>query len=243
MTSGGDRKRIGVLVPFTNTTLEPDCYRLKPEGASVHFSRFGGYTHDGVPDEAEMLSLGAADISGPLDLISAVRPDVILYGCTSGTLTHGVDFDAALRENVSETVKAPCITAAGSVVFALKKLGAERVAFSSPYVGEINELAQNFLLEHGVETVSRSDIEVALSSQDHGGFGPLEIVELALRSDSPEAQAIVLLCTDMRSVECIDVLEVKTGKPVVAVNQAMMYEALVKLGFETDQIECGALFQ
>lgn len=243
LTPSSGRKRIGVLVPFTNTTLEPDCYRLKPESASVHFSRFSGYADAGIPDETAMHSLGETDISGPLELINAVRPDIILYGCTSGTLTHGAEFDAALRAKISQTTQAPCITAAGSVVFALKKLGVDQVGFSSPYMGGINEQAQNFLSDHGIKTVSRADIGVALDSQAHADFGPADIVDLALQSDSQEAQALVLLCTDMRSVECIEELEAKTGKPVVAVNQAMMFQAFKELGLGAHRVECGVLFR
>jgi maleate cis-trans isomerase len=34
----GWRTRIGVIVPSCNVTLEPEFYRMVPEGISVHFA-------------------------------------------------------------------------------------------------------------------------------------------------------------------------------------------------------------
>jgi len=80
--------KIGVLVPFTNTTLEKELIRMCPSNASLHFTRMGGYSLEDIPGDDQMFAMGEADISEPLRLITAVSPDVILYGCTSATLSH-----------------------------------------------------------------------------------------------------------------------------------------------------------
>ena len=66
--------KIGVLVPYTNTNLEPDMMRLAPSGTTMHFARLGDYDIDEVPDSDQMAGLGAADISETLRLISGARP-------------------------------------------------------------------------------------------------------------------------------------------------------------------------
>ena len=100
MSASRGRARIGVLVPFTNTNLEPDAMLLRPDGVSLHFARLGGYDQDEIPDADQMHGLGASDLEEPLHLLQGVRPDVILYGCTSATLTHGVAFDRTLAQNI-----------------------------------------------------------------------------------------------------------------------------------------------
>ena len=57
-TPSRGRARIGVLVPFTNTNLEPDLTMLRPAGVSFHFARMGGYDIDAVPDAKQMAGLG-----------------------------------------------------------------------------------------------------------------------------------------------------------------------------------------
>ncbi|MEM0944905.1 MAG: ectoine utilization protein EutA, partial [Pseudomonadota bacterium] len=48
-------------------------------------------------------------------------------------------------------------------------------------------------------------------------------------ADAREAEALVLSCTDMRSVEAAAALEARTGKPVITSNGAMMDAALTHL--------------
>ena len=65
MSASRGRARFGVLVPFTNTNLEPDAMLLRPDGVSLHFARLGGYDQDEIPDadqprvEALMQQCGA----------------------------------------------------------------------------------------------------------------------------------------------------------------------------------------
>ena len=141
MGNSRGRARIGVLVPFTNTNLEPDMALMRPDGVSMHFTRLGGYDADETPDEKQMQGLGSSDIDEPLQLLAGIRPDVILYGCTSATLTHGSEFDRQLSRNVELRSGALTVTAAGALVNALNFLNVKQIGFASPYVPAINDMA------------------------------------------------------------------------------------------------------
>lgn len=237
------RARAGVLVPFTNTNLEPDLMLLCPAGISLHFARLGGYDADAIPDEKEMAGLGASDLDEPLRLIGGVRPDVILYGCTSATLTHGRNFDRDLAERIKRETGAATITAASALIHALKTLGLRKVGFASPYVGAINDDAVAFLADAGIETVARADIGRTLDNWGQGELTPDDVFELACKADGPEVEGIVLSCTDMRSVETVERLESALGKPVVTSNQATVFKMLELLGIERSEVSCGQLFK
>lgn len=233
--------RIGVLVPYTNTNLEPDIKMLSPPGVSVHAARLGGYDIDEIPDAQQMAGLGASDIDAPLHLISGVRPDVILYGCTSATLSHGIAFDSDLSAKVEAISGAKTVTAAGALVAALKILNVEKIAFASPYVASLNDLGIAFLADSGFETVSRADYPVALGNYGQGELTPDAVYDLGISANSESAEALVLSCTDMRSVETIERLETTIGKPVVTSNQAMMRVALDYLGQPCPSMTFGRL--
>ncbi len=230
MTESRGRARFGVLVPFTNTNLEPDMTLLRPAGVSLHFARMGGYDEDEIPDAEQMHGLGAADLEEPLRLLQGVRPDVILYGCTSATLTHGVAFDRGLAARIRADRGARTVTAAGALVHALRTLGVDRIGFASPYVAAINDLAVGFMAEAGVETVMRSEVDATLDNHGQGAMDPQAVFELGLAADHPRAGAIVLSCTDMRSLETLARLEDALGKPVVSSNQAMAFQAMQLAG-------------
>lgn len=232
MTSSRGRAEFGILVPFTNTNLEPDMALLRPSGVSLHFARMGGYDQDEVPDAAQMHGLGAADLEEPLHLLQGVRPDVILYGCTSATLTHGRAFDRALAARIKAQSGAHTVTAAGALVHALNTLGAKRVGFASPYVAGINDMAVAFLADAGLDVVARSEVDETLDNYGQGALDPDAVFALGLAADHPKADALVLSCTDMRSVEVISRLEDAIGKPVVTSNQAMVFQSMQLAGLE-----------
>lgn len=235
--------RIGVLVPFTNTNLEPDMALLRPEGVSMHFARLGGYDQDAIPDAGQMAGLGASEIEEPLGLLAGVKPDVILYGCTSATLTHGAKFDDELAIRAEAVSGAKTVTAAGALVLALEALKADKIAFASPYVPAINDMAIAFLAEKGIATVSRADVEDVLDNYGQGAMSPEKVHDLGVRANSDRADVVVLSCTDMRSVETVDRLEQTLGKPVVCSNQAMIFAALRHLSIEPGHGQCGRLLQ
>ncbi|MEO0620114.1 MAG: Asp/Glu racemase [Pseudomonadota bacterium] len=241
-TGSRGRARIGVLVPFTNTNLEADLALIRPTGYSFHFARLGGYDADEIPDDAQMAGLGASDVVEPLRLISGVRPDVVLYGCTSATLTHGLDFDRSLTASMRQQSGAKSVTAAGALVFALNAMKVRRIGLASPYVGAINAQAVAFLESAGVHTLTVAEVGEQLDNYGQGALRPEDVKALAMRAAHEDADAIVLSCTDMRSVEAVDAIEQTMGKPVITSNQAMLFQAMRLLGHETAGSGVGRLF-
>ncbi|AHD03405.1 maleate cis-trans isomerase family protein [Leisingera methylohalidivorans] len=236
------RAKIGVLVPFSNTNLEPDMMLMRCPDTTVHFQRMGGYDADEIPGSSQMAGLGASDIRLDLRMISGVRPDVVLYGCTSATLTHGPGFDEKLAQDIKAGSGALSFTAAGALVGAVNALGATKVGFSSPYLGEIKAQAVAFLMHNRIATVKCADAGRELGNYGQGELTPDEVFDLACQADHPEAQAIVLSCTDMRSLEAAGRIEAALGKPVVTSNQAMMFAAMRALGLPRHENVPGRLF-
>lgn len=233
--------KLGVLVPFTNTNLEPDMQMLCPQDVGIYTARMGGYDADAIPDAEQMAGLGASKLDDCLQLLCGVKPDIVIYGCTSATLTHGVQFDQDLGKQIKRLSGAECVTAAGALVNGLAQLKAKQYAFASPYVPAINQQAIEFLTDAGFQCISQAAVEATLDNEGQGAMTPEQVFQLGLRADHPDAQALVLSCTDMRSVEIITALEQAIDKPVITSNQAMMLQCLQLLG-KTTRLNYGRLF-
>jgi len=226
------RARIGVVVPYSNTNLESDMILLRPASASLHFARAGGYDLDMTPDSEQMRQFALASLGPTIAALAAARPNLILYGCTSATISHGRDFDLQFAEAIRQQAGVPAVTAAGALVEALGSLNVRRIAFSSPYVESLNREAITFLEACGFHTVSRAYVGEDLGNYGQGALTPDEVFELGCRADHRDAQALVLSCTDLRAVEAIEALERRLRKPVVTSNQALMYCAAKRLGLD-----------
>ncbi|MEM7225230.1 MAG: aspartate/glutamate racemase family protein [Pseudomonadota bacterium] len=229
-TASRGRGRLGIVVPFSNTNLEPDMMLLRPSGVSLHFMRAGGYDLDAVPDSEQMRGFALASLDAVLEALMAAKPDIVLYGCTSATLSHGPAFDRAFCDQIEAKAGVPAVTAAGALVEALGDLGVTKVGFAAPYTEALNGEAIDFLQESGFSVVAAASVGCDLGNYGQGELTPDEVAALACRADRPEAEALVLSCTDMRAVEAIEPLERALGKPVVTSNQALMKAAVKRLG-------------
>ena len=123
-------KRVGLIVPSTNTVMEPDLYRHLPDGVTVHTARM--LLEGSVTIEAEELML---DVYLPecARQIGTLRPDVVVFGCTSAGALRGPAYERELAEELSRTTGAPTITIMGAVVEELRRLKVNSVAVLTPY--------------------------------------------------------------------------------------------------------------
>ncbi len=228
--------RIGVVVPYTNTNLEPDLNMMRPDGVSLHFTRIAGYEVDSVPGTDAMRALGNSPIEEPINLLRAIQPDVILYGCSSATLALGREADLAFANRLTTYSGLPIITASNAVVDALKNIGVNKIAICTPYDQLLSEITAKFFEQAGFKIISISRIKQALDSLEQGAISPDEVIKLALEADQQEVEAIVMICTDLRAAECITHIESLTGKPIVSSNQALLYTALKMIGISSTTV-------
>ncbi len=228
-TSSRGRARIGVVVPVTNTNLEPDMQLLRTDGVSMHFVRSGGYDIDAIPDEKQMQQYSDTDWQDTVDQLKHCRSDLILYGCTSATLAQGPEFDQTFRQQIEQHTAIPTITAASSLIEVLTDLNIKNFAFTSPYVTSLNDYAIDFIEAYQFKCVGRLDTPAPLSNNAVAALTPEQVLEMAIAVNNENAEAIVLSCTDMRATEAIAAIESELHKPVITSNQAMMYAALRRL--------------
>jgi maleate isomerase len=233
------RRRIGMIVPASNTNAEPDCLLLAPPGVTVHTTRSGGYDVAAIPDSDEMRRFARQGLDQQLRLLVDGRVELIAYACTSATLADGPEFDQAFCDEISTKSGLPAVTTAGALIEAMRDLGAQRVAFTSPYVSQLAAEAIDFIEQCGIEVVNRLGYDKALSSLEQNALTPQDAYQMGLQADHPQAELLVVSCTDYRALEAVPALEQALGKPVITSNSALMYACLKRLDIDMHSIEAG----
>jgi maleate isomerase/arylmalonate decarboxylase len=224
----GWRAKIGLIVPPTNTVNEAEWARMAPEGVTLHVTRMRLHAHTTSPEGERQLY---ADIEKATRDLAAASVDAIAYGCTAGSMVMPLD---KLTDYMAGIAGVPCVATAPSLVRACRALGVARVALATPYPDALNAHERDFLAANGIETV-------ALKGLGIGAGGPHEYVRIArvpkdqvlahARSvDRPEAQALMISCTDFATLDAVPELERALGKPVVTSNQATFWAALRAAG-------------
>jgi arylmalonate decarboxylase len=222
----GWRGKIGLIVPSTNTINEPEFWRLAPKGVTIHTARatlLGSMTEDSYIRMAEAVKQAADDLA-------TAEVDIVAYGCTSGSFVCSLqDIVADLRCRTG----VPAIATAGSVIAALRALGARRVAVATPYVDFVNQAERRFLQEYGFEVTSLHGLGMGETQAERRGIGrvpPEHLYRMARACDRPEADTILLSCTNLATLDVIAQIEADLGKPVVTSNQSCLWACLRLLG-------------
>ena len=214
--------RVGLLLPSSNTTMEPDLYSMAPRGVTVHTARM--LLHAVTPEGLEEMAGEATRAAG---LLKTACVDILAYGCTSGSLIKGVEWEKNLRRSLEEAAEVPVVTTAGAVVEGLRTLGAERVSVFTPYTDEVNAIEKDFLEAHGFKV----DTIKGLRLTDNQRIGKVQDRRLeAFIAPATGSDAVFVSCTNLPVVHLIERLEEVHRLPFVTSNQATMWATLQVLG-------------
>ena len=234
----GWRGRIGLLVPSINTTMETEFWRIAPQGVSVHSARISGGRH-GTPDE--LRGMESASKAAARD-VAMVEPDVLVYGCTSGSFFEGPEWNKKICAQLTDITNAPTVTTAGAMAACLMAGGHKNVAVVTPYVELTNERLKDFLHAHGIKVTHLGTFDM-LDMFDHAKIQPEEIYRKVKEANSADTDALFVACTQLRAMEVLDMLERDLGKPVYSAIQASAWEAYAAMGVDPKITDCGSLLR
>lgn len=212
---------IGIVTPF-DLVLDREYWRWLPETASLYITR----THSvELPVSVEMASaVGDTEVvaRATRDLATA-EPEVVVYACTSGSFVHGLAGERRLREAMESAGARRAITTSGALIQALDALGVGRLAVGTPYDAEVSKRLSDFLHEAGREVVASAYLGL---TSNIFRVKRETVMNLALAADHPEAEAVFLSCTNLRTLNVLAEAAQRLGKPVLSANQVTMWAAL-----------------
>jgi len=218
-------KRIGLLVPSSNSTVEVEFYRALPDDVSLHVGRLP-ITQVDPESIADMVDPLAAEAKK----LASADVDVIVLGAAAPSFLKGMGYDREMSQRIRQATGKPATTASTAFLQSLKALGVQRLALGTAYSTKVNAIAIDFLTANGIEVVKTE----CLGLVDNLEIGRLEVqtaYDLGRRIACPEAQAIAFLCTNWQSMASIDRLERDTGLTVLSSTQFSVWAALKTIGY------------
>ena len=238
LNGDGWRTRIGIAMPSVNTVMEPFAQRAVPNGVSVFASRM---FLPPMTSRDALIEMDRTEGHGAIRQLSSVFPDVIAYGCTASSIVQGLNYDAHLRAEITETYKVPATTAAHAILTAAQKLGAASVSIVSPYTAEVDAAEHAYFASAGLAVYGGAYLGIS------DGFllaepEPETLFDLGTRGMDARADALIISCLNTRSHTVIAALEQALGKPVITSTQATLWHALRLAGVADSVPGLGQLF-
>lgn len=216
---------VGVVVPF-DFSIDWEYWRYLPEGVWLHFTRTP-YLKKAVGVELAREVGKPSVVARATKALTSLDPASTLYACSSGSFVHGVAGERELREAMLAAGARRAVTASSAMVDALHAVGAKRVAVATPYTRTLTARLTRFLEEAGFEPVSV--VHLGLKS----GMSRVSretVANLIRRACHPEADAVFLSCTALRTFGIVAELEEEVQCPILTSNQASLWAALDTAG-------------
>ena len=205
---------IGVMTPAMNTVVQPELEVLRPNGVTNQMQRFrlGG----------ERISEDLFEEAGKL---MDCNPAAVAIGLTTDAGPGGVEKLALRCRELADAVGVPVCNASQANHAALSALGASRIAVVTPFTADIDRIVRANVEEAGFEVVAIKGTEApSLPAICETRLEDIRsIVHDVARSD---CDAVLQVGTALPVVALLDTLERETGKPIVACNAAVYWQAL-----------------
>jgi len=229
--------RIGLIIPSSNRLTEPHFNRYAPPDVGIHVTRLG-ITRPDAPPATEMLDR----IVEAASYLADARCDVIVFHCTGSSMEAGLAAERTIVDAIAKGTGTKNISTATAVLEAFRALSARKVVMVSPYRQEVNDHERAFLAEAGIDVLRDRALDLP-RSDGYINEPPETWLRVTQEEADPRTDAYFLSCTNIHSLDVIEELEARLGKPVVASNQATLWHCLRLLGRGDIVPNLGRLFR
>jgi maleate isomerase len=219
-----DFRRVGVLLPSSNSVQEPDFCSVLPKHITLHVARMQ-LTHV----EADSTLRVVQDIETESRKLADADVDVIVFAATAPSSRNGIGYDQELVARIETASGRPATTASTALLEALRALSAKSIALGAPWSDAVNRTAAAFIEANGFAVVAQETLGL-VRNLDIGLLDPQTAYDVGRRADRPEADAVMLACGNWSTFAIIDRLQRDLGKPVLTTNQVSLWHALKIIG-------------
>lgn len=224
-------KRIGMITPSSNTMVEPITSAMTAhllDDLSVHYAR--------IPVTRISLDQGSLDqfereaMLGAARLLADARVDVICWNGTSGAW-KGVAADRAICAAITRETGIPATTGTLAQLAAFEAHGIRRYSLAVPYLAEVRDAIVRVYGDEGYTCVGSAHLGISTNF----AFAEIDLDtlrDLIRRADRPEAEAVVVVCTNLAAARVVDELERELGKPIHDSLVLSLWHPLRMLGWQ-----------
>jgi arylmalonate decarboxylase len=208
-------------IPPAATMLFPDGLRFISNGVG-----FNGMTIESYNEAIPRVLPRAADLAAEgADLISVFGSSITFY--------KGARFHEDLIRQVKEHTGLPATTQSAGLLDGLRHVNAKRIVLATAYTDEVMDRLRIFLEEHGFEVLAARGmgyVRVPDGAATHDVL--LELGESAY-SAATRADAVVMSCGALRTIDVLAPLETVIGVPVVSSTPHGLWHCARMLGVES----------
>jgi arylmalonate decarboxylase len=203
---------IGLIFPPLDYPIPPDAKRLYPAGVEFLGDGVGlpgGMTVEGYEEAIpRVIPVAQALVKRGANVISVFGSSLTFY--------KGAKFHEDLMSQVAKATGVPATTQSNGLLDGLRTVGARRVALATAYTDVVTERLTVFLQEYGFEVTAAKGLGYIRVPES--GVPQERLIELGADAyaSSKNADAVVMSCGGLRTLDLLVPLEARIAVPVVS---------------------------
>jgi len=217
---------LGMIFPPANYPVPPEATLLYPSG--VRFLAEGVGLQKMTAEEYDRVFVR---ILPAAEKLAKQGANAISVMGTSLTFYKGAEYEHQLKLNVTKATGLPSTTMSTGIVEGLKAVNARRVAVATAYDEDVSHRLKVFLEESGFEVVAVKGLGI-VSFKDRGPVTPDELLNFSasVYEGAPKAEALVISCGALKTLDLIVPLEKRCQRPVVSSTPHALWASVRLLG-------------
>jgi maleate isomerase len=232
----GYRLKVGVVVPSTNTTVQPETDALRLPGVTYHTGRIP-ITDRKISADTFLDHVAAmrAGIESASDQVMTAGVQVLIQGVALECFWGGLVGSADLRQRLEARCGVPVVLGSEAVRAGLEAFGARRIAVLTPHMPKGDDEVRAWLQEAGFDVVRLAGLKC--DSPRAIAQVPEARIRAELRAlDGDDIDALVQVGTNLAGSAVCAEAERWLDKPALAINTVSAWAALRGAGI-TDRID------
>ncbi len=218
-------RRLGVLVPPANPTVEIEYPALLPGDTALHAMRLPVFAGDLQARNRSYVASYASCLKG----FGHLRLDALSIAMTGSHYRLGHSGDLDLCRRLTDAAGLPVETASLAIARALQTLGIEHLTLISPYPDAVTAEAREYWASAGFALYDLSSFGDQLVAYI---LTPAQVLEAILRTRIHPRGAVLLSGTGMRTLEAIALARSAIEQPLLASNPCAVWSLLRPTGAE-----------
>jgi len=217
-------KRIGMLMPSSNTVAEPATAAMleRVPRVTLHVARFRVTRLDTSTES--LAQFHAIPLMAAADLLMDAQMDAVCLNATSACYA-GMQHDRALVAEMRRRGIA-ADTAMLALLDLLRAMGAARIGLVTPFLHDVQDATIRVLAEEGIEVLAERHFNDP-GNFSFARFGEAEVTASAREvAAAPGVQAVAIISTNLRGARPAVVVEAETGLPVLDTCATALWGAL-----------------
>lgn len=202
-------KKIGLLIPKTNLTVEYELQMLFSKGyfdieKSVFYISKLDYKTNYKEDKSKFLEDLATDINNKKKDLKYLDVDYNAFFCTTSALENGV-------EEINPAI---------SLIEESKLRNVKKCLLITPYNDKLGKEIMKMLEDNEIEVIKNINLDL-LHTADYFNYGINKLEKLIKENYLNEYENIIISCTNLPTISVIESLEDRLNTQIISSNSSL----------------------